>query len=75
LPGNGSRRVAAQTGAIPAKIMKLWTTRKLAGMAPAERYPCALTDAMWQVVSARLPVRDPARGGRPLKYDHRLIID
>lgn len=38
-------------------------------------YPCALTDAMWQVVSAHLPVPDPARGGRPRKYSHRLIID
>jgi transposase len=38
-------------------------------------YPCALTDAMWQVVSAHLPVRDPRKGGRPLKYSHRLIID
>lgn len=38
-------------------------------------YPCALTDEMWQEVSARLPVRDPRRGGRPLVYDQRLIID
>jgi transposase len=38
-------------------------------------YPCALTDAMWQVVSAHLPARDRSRGGRPLKYGHRLIID
>jgi len=38
-------------------------------------YPCALTDAMWEVVRVHLPVRDPARGGRPLKYSHRLIID
>lgn len=38
-------------------------------------YPCALTDAMWQVVSAHLPARDPSRGGRPLTYGHRLIID
>jgi transposase len=38
-------------------------------------YPCALTDAMWEVVAAHLPVRDPRRGGRPLKYGHRLIID
>src|SRR5690349_9485426 len=38
-------------------------------------YPCALTDAMWEVVCGHLPVRDPARGGRPLKYGHRLIID
>jgi transposase len=38
-------------------------------------YPCALTDGMWEVVSAVLPVRDPARGGRPLVYGHRLVID
>lgn len=38
-------------------------------------YPCALTDQMWQVISAVLPERDPARGGRPRKYGHRLIID
>ncbi|WP_184757727.1 IS5 family transposase [Streptosporangium album] len=38
-------------------------------------YPCALTDAMWQVVSAHLPVRDTTKGGRPLKHGHRLIID
>lgn len=38
-------------------------------------YPCALSDAMWQVVSDYLPVRDPAKGGRPLKYGHRLVID
>lgn len=38
-------------------------------------YPCALTDAMWQVVSAHLPVRDTTKGGRPLKHRHRLIID
>jgi transposase len=30
---------------------------------------------MWQVVSVYLPVRDAAKGGRPLKHDHRLIID
>lgn len=30
---------------------------------------------MWQVVAAQLPVRDPRRGGRPLVYGHRLVID
>jgi transposase len=30
---------------------------------------------MWQVVCLHLPERDPARGGRPLKYGHRLVID
>ena len=38
-------------------------------------YPCALSDAMWQVVSVHLPVRDRRRGGRPLKFGHRLVID
>ena len=38
-------------------------------------YPCALTDAMWRVVSAHLPVRDTSKGGRPLKHGHRLVID
>jgi transposase len=37
--------------------------------------PCALTDQMWQVISAVLPERDPTRGGRPRKYGHRLVID
>lgn len=30
---------------------------------------------MWEVVAAQLPVRDARRGGRPLKYGHRLVID
>jgi transposase len=30
---------------------------------------------MWEVVAERLPVRDRRRGGRPLKFGHRLIID
>ncbi len=30
---------------------------------------------MWDVVAVHLPVRDPRRGGRPLKYGHRLVID
>jgi transposase len=38
-------------------------------------YPCALTDGMWRVVSVHLPERDPAKGGRPLTYSHRLVID
>lgn len=38
-------------------------------------YPCALTDTMWEVVCAHLPVRDPRKGGQPLKYGHRLVID
>jgi transposase len=30
---------------------------------------------MWDVVAVHLPVRDPRRGGRPLKHGHRLVID
>jgi transposase len=30
---------------------------------------------MWQQIEPRLPGRDPSRGGRPRRYDHRLIID
>jgi transposase len=30
---------------------------------------------MWQAVSAHLPVRDTTKGGRSLKYGHRLVID
>jgi transposase len=37
-------------------------------------YRCALTDAMREVIAALLPVRDPAKGGRPRIYEHRLII-
>src|SRR4051812_4989046 len=33
------------------------------------------SDTIWEVVAARLPVRDRRRGGRPLKFGHRLIID
>jgi transposase len=51
------------------------TTNNSGGDDVRRDYPCALTDAMWEVVSAQLPVRDTRRGGRPLKYGHRLIID
>lgn len=51
------------------------TTNNGGGDDARRDYPCSLTDAMWQVVRVHLPVRDPRRGGRPLKYDHRLIID
>ena len=38
-------------------------------------YPSSLTDAQWAVVELLLPVRDPRRGGRPLTYDRRLVLD
>jgi transposase len=38
-------------------------------------YPGSLTDAQWAVVELLLPVRDPRRGGRPLTYDRRLVLD
>lgn len=38
-------------------------------------YACSLTDEMWQVIAPLLPTRDPARGGRPQLYSHRLVID
>lgn len=51
------------------------TTNNAGGDDVRRDYPCALTDAMWEVVAAQLPVRDPRSGGRPLKYGHRLVID
>ena len=38
-------------------------------------YPSSLTDAQWAVVEPLLPVGDRRRGGRPLKYDRRLVLD
>jgi transposase len=38
-------------------------------------YDTSLTDGEWAVIEPLLPVRDPRRGGRPLKYDRRLILD
>jgi len=39
------------------------------------RYATSLTDRQWAVIAPLLPVRDPRHGGRPLKYDRRLILD
>ncbi|MGY1761628.1 IS5 family transposase [Geodermatophilus sp. SYSU D00779] len=39
------------------------------------RYATSLTDRQWAVIAPLLPVRDPRSGGRPLKYDRRLILD
>jgi transposase len=38
-------------------------------------YDTSLTDGEWAVIEPLLPVRDPRHGGRPLKYDRRLILD
>ena len=38
-------------------------------------YATSLTDRQWAVIAPLLPVRDPRHGGRPLKYDRRLILD
>src|SRR3712207_7147030 len=39
------------------------------------RYETSLSDRQWAVIAPLLPVRDPRQGGRPLKYDRRLILD
>jgi transposase len=38
-------------------------------------YSSSLTDAEWALVEPLLPVHDPHAGGRPLKYDRRLVLD
>ncbi|WP_455678496.1 IS5 family transposase [Streptomyces buecherae] len=38
-------------------------------------YGTSLTDGQWAVIEPLLPRRDPRRGGRPLKFSRRLIID
>ncbi|QOC89782.1 IS5 family transposase [Micromonospora craniellae] len=38
-------------------------------------YPSSLTDAMWAILAPLMPVRDLRRGGRPRKWDDRLILD
>jgi len=71
-------RIAACRGDLtghPRQGREFVTTNNAGGDDARRDYPCALTDAMWQVVSGQLPVRDPAKGGRPLTYDHRLVID
>ncbi|MEW2491929.1 IS5 family transposase [Streptomyces sp. NPDC048411] len=37
--------------------------------------PSSLTDAMWEVIRALLPVRDLRKGGGVRKYGDRLILD
>ncbi|WP_182608364.1 IS5 family transposase [Streptomyces alkaliphilus] len=38
-------------------------------------YDSSLTEAQWAVIEPLLPVRDPRRGGRPLKFSRRLVVD
>jgi transposase len=38
-------------------------------------YDTSLSDRQWAVIEPLLPVRDPRHGGRPLKFDRRLILD
>jgi transposase len=38
-------------------------------------YSTSLTDAEWALVAPLFPVPDPHLGGRPLKYDRRLVCD
>ena len=38
-------------------------------------YESSLTDGQWAVIAPLLPVRNPRHGGRPLKYDRRLILN
>ena len=38
-------------------------------------YPTSLTDAEWLLVAPLFPTPDPHLGGRPLKYDRRLVCD
>ncbi|PWU48385.1 IS5 family transposase [Micromonospora sp. S4605] len=38
-------------------------------------YESSLTDPQWAVIKPLLPQRDPRRGGRPLGYPRRLVID
>jgi transposase len=34
-----------------------------------------VTERQWAVIAPLLPVRNPRHGGRPLKYDRRLVLD
>src|SRR4051794_35912060 len=38
-------------------------------------YDTSLTDGQWAVIEPLLPVRDPRKGGQPLRYERRLVID
>ena len=72
---DGCRRGGVPERGHPRQGCEFVRTDNSGGDDVRREYPCALTDAMWQVVAVRLPVRDARRGGRPLKYGHRLTID
>lgn len=38
-------------------------------------YESSLTDGQWAVLEPLFPQRDPSRGGRPLRYPRRLVLD
>jgi transposase len=38
-------------------------------------YPSSLTDAMWDIIQPLMPTRDHRKGGKPRKYDDRLVLD
>ena len=38
-------------------------------------YATSVTDGQWAVIEPLLPVRNPRHGGRPLKFDRRLILN
>lgn len=55
-----------------------WRSAKITGMCVCRckpAYETSLTDGQWAVIEPLLPERDPRRGGRPLKFPRRLIID
>ena len=43
--------------------------------AASSRYDSSLTDGQWAQIEPLLPVANPRHGGRPLKFDRRLILD
>src|SRR3954462_8169480 len=43
--------------------------------AASSGYDSSLTDGQWAQIEPLLPIRNPRHGGRPLKYDRRLILD
>ncbi|MGW4696118.1 IS5 family transposase [Kitasatospora cineracea] len=59
-------------------IFVVWGPAKIAGMCVCSckpSYDSSLTDAQWAVIEPLLPVRDPRRGGRSLKFPRRLVVD
>ncbi len=59
-------------------IFVVWGPAKITGMCVCSckpAYDSSLTDAQWAVIEPLLPERDPRRGGRPLKFPRRLVVD